>query len=62
MNNNNREALHEQYFKVIRFLVDKKIDDSKFEEKMIPYKIQEIYKNIVEEYFDIDPKKMFDNK
>ena len=62
MNNINREKLHEQYFKVIKFLVDKKIDDSKFEEKMIPYEIQEIYKNIIEKYFDIDPKKVFDKK
>lgn len=58
----NREKLHEQYFKVIKFLVDKKIEDSKFEEKIIPYEIQEIYKKIIEEYFDIDPKKMFDKK
>ncbi len=58
----NREKLHEQYFKVIKYLVDKKIDDSKFDEEIIPYQIQEIYKNIIEDYFDIDPRKILNKK
>ena len=60
--NNNREKLHEQYFKMIKFLVDKNIEDSKFDEEVIPYQIQEIYKNIIEDYFEIDPKKILDKK
>lgn len=61
MNNNKREKLHEQYFKVIKFLVDKKIADSKFDEETIPYQTQEIYKKMIEEYFGMDPKKILDS-
>lgn len=54
------DQLHKQYFKVIRYLVDKKITDSKCDEELISYETQKIYMKLITEFFKIDIHKYED--
>ena len=55
-----QKRLHEQSFKVIKYLVNKQVTDSKCKEELISFKIQTTYLKIITEFFKIDMDKLED--